>query len=107
MARPGIPHRLRLSKGVHILLPLDSEDTTDAILIPKTDDGRVIFAIPWLGRFLVGTTDDEATLDDEMIVTKAEAEYLLRHLNRYIVRPLTSDQIVSAIRRGAATGQAP
>ncbi len=97
MAKPGIPHRLRLSKGVHIMLPLDSESTRDAILIPKTDDGRVIFAIPWLGRFLVGTTDDEATLDDEMIVTKAEAEYLLRHLNRYIVHPLRSDQIVSAI----------
>ncbi len=97
MARPGIPHRLRLSKGVHIMLPLDSEDTKDAILIPKTDDGRVIFAIPWLGRFLVGTTDDEATLNDEMIVTKDEAEYLLRHLNRYIVHPLRTDQIVSAI----------
>ena len=107
MARPGIPHRLRLSKGVHILLPLDSEDTTDAILIPKTDDGRVIFAIPWLGRFLVGTTDDEATLDDEMIVTKAEAEYLLRHLNRYIVHPLTHRSDCQRYRRGAATGQAP
>jgi glycerol-3-phosphate dehydrogenase len=97
MAKPGIPHRLRLSKGVHIMLPLDTEDTKDAILIPKTDDGRVIFAIPWLGRFLVGTTDDEATLKDEMIVTKDEAEYLLRHLNRYIVHPLHTDQIVSAI----------
>ena len=79
------------------MLPLDSEDTKDAILIPKTDDGRVIFAIPWLGRFLVGTTDDEATLNDEMTVTKDEAEYLLRHLNRYIVHPLRTDQIVSAI----------
>jgi len=97
MAKPGIMPRLRLSKGVHILLPLDKEDTKDAILIPKTDDGRVIFAIPWLGRFLVGTTDDEAKLGDEMIVTKAEAEYLLRHLNRYIVPPLRVDQIVSAI----------
>ncbi len=96
MAKPGITPRLRLSKGVHILLPLDKEDTKDAILIPKTDDGRVIFAIPWLGRFLVGTTDDEAHHGDEMIVTKAEAEYLLRHLNRYLVTPLRLDQIVSA-----------
>jgi glycerol-3-phosphate dehydrogenase len=96
MAKPGITPRLRLSKGVHILLPLDKEDTKDAILIPETDDGRVIFAIPWLGRFLVGTTDDEAEHDDEMIVTKKEAEYLLRHLNRYIVSPLRVDQIVSA-----------
>ena len=97
MAKPGIPHRLRLSKGVHILLPLDSDETKDAILIPKTEDGRVIFAIPWLGRFLVGTTDDEAQLGDEMIVTRAEAEYLLRHLNRYLVKPLGIEQIVSGI----------
>ena len=96
MAKPGIRPRLCLSKGVHILLPLDKEDTKDAILIPETDDGRVIFAIPWLGRFLVGTTDDEAKLGDPMVVTKAEAEYLLRHLNRYIVHPLRVDQIVSA-----------
>ena len=55
----------------------------------------MIFAIPWLGRFLVGTTDDEAQHGDEMVVTKAEAEYLLRHLNRYIVTPMRLDQIVS------------
>lgn len=96
MAKPGIRPRLCLSKGVHILLPLDKADTKDALLIPKTDDGRVIFAIPWLGRFLVGTTDDEAKFGDEMVVTKAEAEYLLRHLNRYIVHPLRVEQIVSA-----------
>jgi len=96
MARPGIGQRLRLSKGVHILLPLDSETTRDAILIPKTDDGRVIFAIPWLGRLLVGTTDDEATLEDEMLVSRREADYLLRHLNRYVAHPFARDQIVSA-----------
>jgi glycerol-3-phosphate dehydrogenase len=95
MAKPGVANRLRLSKGVHILLPLDKESTKDAILIPKTDDGRVIFAIPWLGRFLVGTTDDEAQHGDEMIVTKAEAEYLLRHLNRYLVSPVRLEEIVS------------
>ena len=94
-AEPGITQRLRLSKGVHILLPLDREDTKDAILIPETDDGRVIFAIPWLGRFMVGTTDDEAHPGDEMVVTKQEAEYLLRHLNRYVVRPFRLSEVVS------------
>ena len=96
MAKPGIPKRLRLSKGVHILLPLDPELTRDAMLIPNTDDGRVIFAIPWLGRLLVGTTDDEATLEDEVVVTYHEADYLLRHLNRYLGPRFGRDQIVSA-----------
>jgi glycerol-3-phosphate dehydrogenase len=95
LAKPGIKQRLRLSKGSHILLPIDAVASNDALLVPKTDDGRVIFAIPWLGRLLVGTTDEEASLHDEMVVKQEEAEYLLKHLNRYLVRPLNKDQIVS------------
>jgi glycerol-3-phosphate dehydrogenase len=94
LARPGVRQRLRLSKGSHILLPIDAT-THDALLVPKTDDGRVIFAIPWLGRLLVGTTDEETNLQDEMVVKEEEAEYLLKHLNRYLVRPFIKNQIVS------------
>jgi len=89
--------RIRLSRGVHILLPLPHGFGEDAFLIPKTDDGRVIFAIPWLGRLLVGTTETESTLDAELIVTKQEAEFLLRHLNRYVARPFEITDIASAI----------
>ncbi len=95
MAHPGIEPRLRLSKGVHVLFPVDAIGSHDALLIPKTDDGRVIFAIPWLGRLLVGTTDDEAHLGDEMVVFRSEVEYLVKHLNRYLVHPLSADQMVS------------
>ena len=95
LAKPGVRRRLRLSKGSHILLPIDAVTSNDALLVPKTDDGRVIFAIPWLGRLLVGTTDEETTLQDEMAVKEEEAEYLLKQLNRYLVRPLNKNQIVS------------
>jgi glycerol-3-phosphate dehydrogenase len=95
LAKPGVRRRLRLSKGSHILLPVDAVTGNDALLIPKTDDGRVIFAIPWLGRLLVGTTDEEITLQDEMAVKEEEAEYLLKQLNRYLDRPLNKTQIVS------------
>ncbi len=95
LAKPGIRQRLRPSKGSHILLPADAIASNDALLVPKTDDGRVIFAIPWSGRLLVGTTDEDTTLQDEMVVKEEEAEYLLKHLNRYLVRPLSRDQIVS------------
>lgn len=97
MASPGIEPRLILSKGVHIVLPLPAEFGNNAVLIPKTEDGRVIFAIPWQGRLLVGTTETEATLDEVPSVTRAEAEYLLRHLNRYLTRPFHLSEIVSAI----------
>ena len=93
MANPGVEKRLRLSKGVHILLPLD-ERTTDAMVVPKTDDGRVIFAIPWLGRLLVGTTDDEVTHEEELVVKRSEADYLLKQLNRFLSRPFEIGDIV-------------
>jgi glycerol-3-phosphate dehydrogenase len=95
LAKPGIRQRLRPSKGSHILLPIDAVASNDALLVPRTDDGRVIFAIPWSGRLLVGTTDEDTTLQDEMVVKEEEAEYLLKHLNRYLVRPLSKNQIVS------------
>jgi len=96
MANPGAPPRMRLSRGIHILLPIEILSSEQALLIPKTEDGRVLFAIPWQGRLLVGTTDDEAKLEDELSVTKAEVEYVLRHLNKYLARPVRADQIVSA-----------
>jgi glycerol-3-phosphate dehydrogenase len=108
MANPEVEKRLRLSKGVHILLPLD-ERTIEAVVVPKTDDGRVVFAIPWLGRLLVGTTDDEVTHEDEMVVKRSEAEYLLRQLNRYLSRPYTVADIVggfAGVRPLVSSGQA-
>jgi glycerol-3-phosphate dehydrogenase len=95
LATPTLHKRMRPSKGAHILLPLNVFPTEDALLIPKTDDGRVLFAVPWGGRLLVGTTDEEVTPETELVVTKEDVEYLLRHLNRYLARPATADDIVS------------
>lgn len=96
MASPGTRPRMRTSKGVHILLPLEVLSSEDAMLIPKTDDGRVLFAIPWFGRLLVGTTDDEVKPDDELYVKSEEVEYLLRYLNKYLERPVAPSQVLSA-----------
>jgi glycerol-3-phosphate dehydrogenase len=96
LASPGTPARMRPSKGVHVLFPLDGFPEDTALLVPKTEDGRVIFAIPWQGRLLVGTTDDAAEVDAEMTVTPGEVEYLLRQLNPYLARPLEVGDIVSA-----------
>lgn len=94
LANPAATSRLRVSKGVHILLPIEFLAPMAALLIPKTSDGRVIFAIPWLGRLLVGTTDDEATLETPLVVTQAEIAYLLHHLNTYLTRPATAADVV-------------
>ena len=97
LAHPGIEPRMRPSKGVHIFLPLDGFSDRQALLIPRTEDGRVIFAVPWRGRLLVGTTDDEASVQEEMVVKRSEAEYLLRHLNAYVEPPFSLEQITSGI----------
>jgi glycerol-3-phosphate dehydrogenase len=97
LAHAGIPLRMRPSKGVHILLPLDGFSDREALLIPKTEDGRLIFALPWLGRLLIGTTDQEVGVQEEMILKRAEAEYLLRHVNPYLKRPFSVHDIQSAI----------
>jgi glycerol-3-phosphate dehydrogenase len=69
-ANPTLSKRLIPSKGVHLVLPFETLNSQDAMLIPKTPDGRVVFAIPFEGKTLLGTTDDaygnpqiEATLD--------------------------------------------
>jgi glycerol-3-phosphate dehydrogenase len=97
LAAPAAASRMRLSKGIHILLPLDVMPSEDALLIPKTEDGRVLFAVPWMGRLLVGTTEQEVTIHDELYVTREEIGYVLRHLNGYLARPATPDQVVSGI----------
>ena len=96
IATPSATPRLRVSKGAHILLPLPESFKDHALLIPSTEDGRVIFAIPWLGRLLVGTTETESSVDAPMLVTRDEAEYLLRYLNRYVAQPLRLADIVGS-----------
>ena len=96
LANPALAERLRLSKGVHLVLPLEAIQSESALLIPKTKDGRVIFAIPWLGRLLVGTTDDEAQLSDAMVVTPEEVRYLLGYVNQYLNVKLIPQDVQSA-----------
>jgi len=95
LATAGLEKRMRPSKGSHILLPLALFSSQDALLIPKTEDGRVLFAVPWCGRLLVGTTDEEISPDAELVVTKEDVDYLLRHLNQYLATPVTPNDIVS------------
>src|ERR1035438_6029937 len=95
LATPGIHHRMRLSKGSHILLPLDVLPSEDAMLIPKTEDGRVLFAVPWMGRLLVGTTEQEVGIHDDLCVTEEEVEFILRQLNQYLEQPVSKKQVVS------------
>ena len=85
MANPTLDRRIRPSKGVHIVLPRETLKSDCAILIPKTADGRVVFAIPFGDKVFVGTTDDDYTnLDQEPVLEPQEVDYLLDTLRPYL-----------------------
>lgn len=94
LANPEASPRLRPSKGSHLLFPQELFPGRDALLVPETEDKRVIFAVPWQGRLLVGTTEDEAKPETKMAVLRSEAEYMLRQLNPYLAKPLAIEQAV-------------
>lgn len=84
-ANSALPLRLRPSKGVHLVLPSETLGGDTALLIPKTPDGRLMFAIPFEGGTLVGTTDTEYNnVSEEPILEKEEAIFLLKTLSSYL-----------------------
>lgn len=87
LANPDLANRIRPSKGVHVTLPNHVLQSTDALLIPKTPDGRVIFSIPFAGKVIVGTTDEEyQTLAEEPTLQTQEAHFLLDTLAPYLAK---------------------
>ena len=87
---------IRPSQGVHIVLDRSFLPGDSAIMVPETDDGRVLFAIPWHGRTLVGTTD--TPVDDileEPRPFEEELEFLLKHAARYLTKDPTPRDVLS------------
>jgi len=68
---------------------------TDAIVLPETDDKRILFIVPWESRAIFGTTDTGSGDLDHPIATQEDIAYLLHHLNRYLSVHLTEDNIIS------------
>lgn len=94
MANALLPERIRPSKGVHVVLPYDTLNSDHAMLIPKTADGRVVFAIPFEGATMVGTTDTESNgLDGESALNIDERQYLADTLNPYLAEPIDINKL--------------
>jgi len=97
MDNPDARDTLRPSQGVHIVLDKSFLPGDSAIMVPKTDDGRVLFAIPWLDRVVVGTTDTEIEGPSmEPVPMEEELEFLIEHAGRYLVKDPTRDDVLSA-----------
>lgn len=114
MDDPNVRRLVAPSQGAHIVLDRSFLPGDAAIMVPKTEDGRVLFAIPWLDRVVVGTTD--TPVQDIALEPRPLAEeiaFLLEHAARYLVKdPAPSDvkstfaglrPLVGGEEQGAAT----
>jgi len=73
------------SQGIHLVLDKRFFPGNDAMMIPKTEDGRVLFAVPWHDKVVVGTTDtpiESHSLEPKPLET--EIEFVLHHINKYL-----------------------
>nr|WP_068891551.1 glycerol-3-phosphate dehydrogenase/oxidase [Pedobacter panaciterrae] len=100
---------VRPSQGAHVVLDKSFLQGNSALMIPKTSDGRVLFAVPWHGKVLVGTTDtplDEHSLEPKPL--DSEIDFILNTAGKYLTKvPLRSDVLAAfaGLRPLAAPGK--
>jgi glycerol-3-phosphate dehydrogenase len=84
------------SQGVHLILDKDFLPGRAAILVPHTDDGRVLFAVPWHDKIIIGTTDtpvSHATIEPRAL--PEEIDFILQQIGRYLQKVPTRKDIRS------------
>jgi glycerol-3-phosphate dehydrogenase len=97
MDDPEAPGIIAPSQGVHIVLDRSFLPGDSAIMVPRTEDGRVLFAIPWHDRTLVGTTD--TAIAEPSLEPRPQAEeldFLLEHAALYLEKDPTPGDVLSA-----------
>lgn len=87
---------LAVSQGTHLVLPRAFLPGDTALMIPKTADGRVLFAIPWHEQVVIGTTDNpvpESSTEPKAL--DQERAYLFEHVKKYLSVELTGERVLS------------
>lgn len=93
---PLPPRLVSPSQGVHIVVDRAFMPGEHALLVPKTQDGRVLFAVPWMGALILGTTDTpRQDLPREPQPFEEELQFILQEASRYLSRPLQRSDILS------------
>lgn len=96
MDRPNAPHFVRPSQGVHLTLDRSFLPGENALMIPKTSDGRVLFAVPWHNKLIVGTTDtlrEHAELEPRAL--EEEIEFILKTAQQYLTKQPTRKDVLA------------
>nr|WP_320120089.1 glycerol-3-phosphate dehydrogenase/oxidase [uncultured Marinifilum sp.] len=88
MDEPKAKDIVKVSQGVHLVLDKEFVPGDYAVMIPKTSDGRVLFAVPWHNKVVVGTTDvhkDKAELEPRAL--EEEVDFILETAGRFLAKP--------------------
>jgi len=94
MDQPESPKMIQPSQGIHLVMDLSFLGGKDALMIPKTTDGRVLFAVPWHNRLVVGTTDtlkEKAELEPKAL--QAEIDFILETASGYLTKNPTRKDV--------------
>jgi glycerol-3-phosphate dehydrogenase len=93
MDDPSVKKLITASQGVHIVLDKEFFPGDSAMMVPHTDDGRILFAVPWHNKVLVGTTDTEVPyIALEPRALDEEIKFIMKHFKRYMKKdPSLSD----------------
>jgi glycerol-3-phosphate dehydrogenase len=84
------------SKGVHLVLSReDLKLGDDVVVLPETEDKRILFIAPWQSRAVFGTTDTGSGDLDHPVATQEDISYLLQYLNRYLTVHIAESDIIS------------
>ena len=84
------------SKGIHLVVARERlRISNTAVVLPETEDGRILYIIPWSARAIIGTTDTGTGDLDDPQASPADIAYLLKHVNKYLEADLTDDDILS------------
>jgi len=85
MENPEARDVVKPSQGIHLVMHQDFLKGDEALMIPKTSDGRVLFAVPWHNRVVVGTTDvEKKEAELEPVAEEEEVEYILETAGRFM-----------------------
>lgn len=85
MDEDGLPATVTPSQGIHIVVEKRFFPGDQALFIPRTDDGRVLFAVPYHNRVIIGTTDTVVDkIEREPVALQNEVDFVISHFNRYV-----------------------
>ncbi len=95
-AEPDTAPMIVPSQGIHLVFDASFLQGESAVMVPHTSDGRVLFAIPWHGHTLVGTTDTPvATATLEPVAMEQEIEFILATAGQYLTKAPKRDDVLS------------